>query len=627
MKLSDQEQVVLKAIQTVGRSGLASIASVIKAVGYPKATTKKVLINLSNKGAVSLYRHDYPQSLKPEQRKLMVRIGRDYFNAVSMRKKNPSKQSKGKSALKKTGRALKGFAKGALSAGSEILGAGAMALNPKKRKRNRDYPYWNVYHVDTKKSPPYDKTFLGSSSFGMDKKEAIEKFRQSHYPGRLRAGTKIIAEKGVVSMNPTRRIKVRNKYIDLVIKGQAKKTPDGWKVGKKTFAQGRGTVNVSSGYYLDRHTGIVYAKRERNPKGWLELVEKFGPGQRTLKRSKSVETLRKERAKLPEERQQKTWIEDFQGNVVEGYRGASGWRPNPTRKRNAEKKDSDHPIEVVKHYRAGPPGYLTPWQRAHHAGQSQLFETGIKPAKKRNPRKKTKGKKNASRAITASRKKKTVGTRTVSKARNRAVRRSVAKTRKTATRANPTRKGMRKGYREAKRISKITKGRYFSSELGQRKAARHEKRQARKSKLNPSAESIRKEFAGSVSGSRDLFFPQGTPSGKLAKLGKLVLIQTEQGTIKPVNGTAWLCADSKERLHIGSTSNTPLFDGPARSLGKVTKVEYESSKPHLGYRGPIIWFHHMGERGGTKPTLHADGKGGLKFKGGNYKLTTRGIEH
>lgn len=488
MKLSDQEQTILRAIERVGSNGIAEISKVVKAVGYPKAVTKRTITRLAEKGLVAIHRHDWSRSLTPAQRKLMVRIGRDYFNAVSMKKRNPTK-SKGKSALKKTGRALKGFAKGALSAGSEILGAGAMALNPVRRK-------------------------------------------------------------------------IRNKYVDLVIRGQAKKTPDGWRVGKKTFAQGRGTVSVSSGYYLDRSTGMVYAKRQRN-------------------KSK--------------------------------------------KKRNADHKDSDHPIEVTRHFRAGPPGYLTPWQRAHHAGQSQLFDTGIKPAKKRNASKKSKGKKNASRSVHP--RKKTGRTGAVAKTRNGARRGSVAETRKTATKANPTRKGMRKGYREAKRISKITKGRYFSSELGQRKAARHEKRLERKSRGNPSAKSIRQKFAGSVNGSRDLYFPQGTPSGQLAKLGKLVLIETEKGIIKPVHGTAWLCADTKERLHIGSTTNAPLFEGPARSFGKVTKVEYESSKPHLGYKGPIIWFHHMGERGGTKPTLHADGKGGLKFRGGRYTLTTRGIEH
>jgi len=297
-------------------------------------------------------------------------------------------RSKGKTALKKTGRALKGAARGALSAGAEILGAGAAALNPVRRK-------------------------------------------------------------------------IRNKYIDLVIKGQAKKTPDGWRIGKKTFAQGRGTVSVSSGYYLDKATGLVYAKRERN------TAKKAG-------------------------------------------------------KRNASR--TVHPARKTKTGRAG-------------ASRKTVHKT---------------------KAL-----------------------RSVAARRKVAT----------------KRITR-----------------------------NPSAESIRKEFAGSVSGSRDLFFPQGTPQG-LAKLGKLVSITTEEGTIKPVHGSAWLCADTKERLHIGSTTNAPLFSGPARSLGKVSKIEYESSKPHLGYRGPIIWFHKVGEENGVKPTLHADGKGGLVFKGGQYRLTRRGIEN
>lgn len=393
MKLSDQEQVVLKAIAHVGRNGLAEVAKVVRAVGYPISTTKKILVVLNKKGAVSLHRHDWPQSLKPEDRKLLVKIGSNYYSAVSVREKNPMGKSKGKQALKTTGKALKGLAKGALSAGSQILGAGAMALNP------------------------------------------------------------------IITAKLTKGVKAK------VIK-----------VKKKAKRNASTTVSTA----------------------------------KTAKR-----------------------------------------RPTASR------------------------------------------QTG---------RKKT-----ASRV------------------------RSVAKARKVSTRratSNPTRKGMRKLYREAKRISKTTRGRYFSSESGQRKAARHEKRHARKSKRNnPSAESIRKEFAGSVNGARDLFFPQGTPSGKLAKLGKLVSITTEEGTIKPVSGSAWLCADTKGKLHIGSVSGAPLFDGPARSFGHVTKIEYESSKPHLGYSGPIIWFHRAGEENGIRPTLKADGRGGLVFKGGDYRLTRRGIEN
>jgi hypothetical protein len=496
MKLTDQEQVILKAIGP----RVAEISRVIRAVGYPKATVKKVLVGLSEKGAVSLHRHDWPASLKPDQRKFMVKIGSNYYSAVSVMKRNP-KQSKGKTALKKTGRALKGFARGALQSGAEILGAGAMALNPVRRK-------------------------------------------------------------------------IRNKYIDLVIKGQAKKTPQGWKVGKKTFAQGRGTVNVSSGYYLDKHTGLVYAKRERNKtrrknvemgfydaSGFhpIRASSDYSEGQRPSRSKKAKTTKRKAKATASHRRKvtsrkattkrlasraiKKTVKTRRRRNVAQGFYDSSGF----------------HPIRASADYDPAIAG-----------------ETGRK-AKTTRSKKKLAAKRKAS---------------------------STARTRSMVARR--------------KRTTSRLAGRSIKKSSGLLK---------KRGRKNPSAESIRKEFAGSVNGERDLFFPQGTPLGKLAKLGKLVSITTEEGTIKPIHGSAWLCADTKERLHIGSTSNAPLFNGPARSLGKVSKVEYESSKPHLGYKGPIIWFHHMGERGGTKPTLHADGKGGLVFKGGNYTLTRRGIEH
>jgi hypothetical protein len=348
----------------------AEVSRVIKAVGYPKATVKKVLVGLNEKGIVALHRHDWPKSLEREQRKLMVKIGSNYYNAVSVMRRNP-KQSKGKTALKKTGRALKGFARGTLQSGAEILGAGAMALNPTRKR-----------------------------------KKATKKKRNKT----------VIKAKRVVVLNPKKKRVKRN-------------------------------------------------------------------ASRTVSTAKTAK------------------------------------------------------------------------RRARSSSQN-------------------------------SRKKATPRIRSVAKARKAPVKRASKRTLKKSS-------GL------------LKKGR---------------------KRNNPSAESIRKEFAGSVNGERDLFFPQGTPSGKLAKLGKLVSITTEEGTIKPVSGSAWLCADTKERLHIGSTSNAPLFSGPAHSFGKVSKVEYESSKPHLGYRGPIIWFHHMGEGGGSRPSLYADGKGGLKFKGGNYRLTKRGIE-
>lgn len=375
MKLTDQEQTVIKAIRHINARGHAPIDSVIKAVGFPKATTKNILVNLANKKAVALHRHDHPASLPPAQRKRLVRLqdgqGRwHYFAAVSVlsnpMKKAPQKKTKGqkaKKALKKTGKAAKGAMRALLGAGAQILGAGAEALNPQKGRKA----------VPKRKTPA--------------KKKAVK------------------------------------------------------------------------------------------------------------------------------------------------------------RKRNAAHKDSDHPIEVVKHYRAGPPGYLTPWQRAHHAGQSQLFETGIKPAKKRNAAKKKK----------------------------------------------PAKKAARR---------------------------------------NPTVAEIRKDFAGSLKGgAKTLYFPVGTPTGELAKLGKLIAVKTQAGEIEPVKGVAWLCCDHLGNLYIGSVKPAPLFEGPARSLGAVEWIDYQDVKKHLGYSNPTIWRHQMGEKGGRRPTLHVDKQGGLFFKGGSYRITTRGIEN
>jgi hypothetical protein len=74
-----------------------------------------------------------------------------------------------------------------------------------------------------------------------------------------------------------------------------------------------------------------------------------------------------------------------------------------------------------------------------------------------------------------------------------------------------------------------------------------------------------------------------------------------------------------------ATTAERLIEGGAQNFGKVLQVEYETSKPHLGYAKPTIFFHKMGEEGGTRPELVADGDGGLKFRGGSYRITREGI--
>jgi hypothetical protein len=518
MKLTDQEQVILKAIG----SGVVEVSRVIKAVGYPKATVKKILIGLSNKGVVSLHRHDWPASLKPEQRKLMVRIGSNYYSAVSMRKRNSEKKSKGKTALKKTGRALKGFTRGALAAGAEILGAGAEALNPVRRK-------------------------------------------------------------------------IRNKYIDLVIKGQAKKTPQGWRVGKKTFAQGRGTVNVSSGYYLDRHTGMVYAKRERNmasrkkrrrrnvemgfydASGFhpIRASSDYSEGQRPS-RSKRAKTAKRKATATASHRRRVSSRKATKKSLA----GRSLKRTTATGKRLKRKRNISEGF-----YDAS--GVFHPIRAASDYSPSAAGETGGRSHRTRS-------------------KKKTVAKR---KASATARRKSGIRTRKATTRIAS--RGLSKRTATGKRLKRArnTGPTVLALVNG----------------TSPKARANRKEFAGEYRKDTPLRFPEGTPTG-LSKLGKLIKIKTKTSMVAPTFGHTWLVRDLKGKLHIGTTNKDgEIWHGPVTNFGKVMLIEYQDVKKHLGYSKQTIFFHHIGEENGKRPTLHADGKGGLKFRGGDYRITPEGI--
>jgi hypothetical protein len=135
----------------------------------------------------------------------------------------------------------------------------------------------------------------------------------------------------------------------------------------------------------------------------------------------------------------------------------------------------------------------------------------------------------------------------------------------------------------------------------------------------------RKEFAGEYRKDLPLRYPEGTPQG-LSKLGKLLKIKTDRATITPINNQTWLVRDLKGKLHIGTTSKDGLiWSGPAEDFGHVRRIEYEDVKKHLGYDRPQGFYHFMGEEDGIRPKLYADGRGGLKFKGGNYRITPEGI--
>jgi hypothetical protein len=151
------------------------------------------------------------------------------------------------------------------------------------------------------------------------------------------------------------------------------------------------------------------------------------------------------------------------------------------------------------------------------------------------------------------------------------------------------------------------------------------KKRRNSNQASPKTKQLREKFTGMKSRkTTQVFAAKGTPSN-VAKLGKLVLIDTQNATIRPT-GMVYLCADAKGKLHICGGKDAPLYTGPAQNFGEVIKLEYETAKPHLyPGQGTIQFYHRMGEAGGKRPVLIGDGKGNLKLKGGSYKITREGI--
>lgn len=395
---------------------------------------------------------------------------------------------------------------------------------------------------------------------------AAAKARSKAAKAKKRNKTIITKPKRVIVINKlkngsTVRRKIRNSYVDLVVRGTAKKTPQGWLVGKKTIPQGRGIATISSGYYLDKATGMIFAKRARNvSQGFYDASGVFHPIRSSA---------------------------DYDPATA----GETGKKPRRTRskKRKAAAKKAS---STARHKAATKSRKKTTLRLASRAlSRSVPLKAGSKVQRARNPRYEV------------------VGVNAQGKEFDLAIHVDANKT-KTLQWA----KSHYPGYKK------------YQITLRDRQDYIGGTPKPKTRKRRNSAASDRREFAGRYTGDKDLYFPQGTPTG-LSKLGKLVLIKTQSGSIVPVKGTVWLCRDTKGKLHLGTTNNAPLTDLPAGSLGEVKRLEYEESKPHLGHPNPTIWFHKMGEETGERPTLYSDGKGGLKFRGGRYRITSRGIEN
>lgn len=120
--------------------------------------------------------------------------------------------------------------------------------------------------------------------------------------------------------------------------------------------------------------------------------------------------------------------------------------------------------------------------------------------------------------------------------------------------------------------------------------------------------------------------PNGTPENT-AKLGRLRMIRTVDGRRWHFEGTKapFLAADTKGKLHVvgGAYKANPA----SQNCGEIERIEYETTKPHLGHTSPTVYFHSMGEEGGRRPTMAIDSEGLIKIRGGDYRIEADGIHN
>ena len=365
------------------------------------------------------------------------------------------------------------------------------------------------------------------------------------------------------------------------------------------------------------------------------------------------------------------------------------------RRRNALEKDVDHPIEVTRHYRQGPPGYLSPWQRAAALGQNELFETGIKLSKRASEIRARRGTPGASKRVYQSGLKEAtagqlgrlarIGLRTgltpsqiaadlkktgrftagqISQAIDAARQAEKRKNPIPATKFSaaqieqlrqqyghiqkvdpdgPVYKQLQAYLKEVKQTSngpdllkQLANARVKWLSYEAAKMLGYGPSEAFKisrgmQTANPARTSKTRKLYEKFSGKKakrqtTLAAPKGTPA-QVAKLGRLRMIRTTDGRKWNFVGSKapFLTADHKGKLHVvgGQYRANPAGE----DLGEIERIEYETTKPHLGQTQPTIYFHELGEETGERPTLEIDDEGLIRICGGAYRIEADGIHN
>lgn len=264
----------------------------------------------------------------------------------------------------------------------------------------------------------------------------------------------------------------------------------------------------------------------------------------------------------------------------------------PPKKRNVLTPDRNHPIEVTRHWRKGG---ASAWQRAEAAGQRRLFAMNGKNV----PYLGSVLEKAAKQMLSDG---KTTGS---------VIKWLIdAKVKKNDAIAIVERL-------EHARLSKNPAIRRVHNGSGIAKAKKQ-----------------RQEFLGSPARKvTNTTVPKGAkPKGALSKMGKLMRIKVKGRSWMDFQGVPTLARDAKNKMFVTGTAYKITAKGKRRNpdgfedLGEITHIEYAATKAHLdGY--PVTYVHAMGEEGGEKPHAIVNSDGHLLIEGGDYTITSRGIEN
>jgi hypothetical protein len=113
-------------------------------------------------------------------------------------------------------------------------------------------------------------------------------------------------------------------------------------------------------------------------------------------------------------------------------------------------------------------------------------------------------------------------------------------------------------------------------------------------------------------------------------LGRLLKIKLVGRPEMAAPAKSQLIADARKRLWISEKLGKPnrsLGQDQCSYEGDVEHVVYETIKQHLGDKTPTKYIHSLGEINDQKPQLYLDRNGYGVIRGGDYTITSAGIEN